>query len=167
MMSGGYVQTVKGMILLPRRRAVGARGSCVDGSAARRWQRRHSCENGGAGQPADREAGGRWRLWLRTANRLPLFAVLRLDARLARAAASLLLDTAEAELATAAVLELMTLENEARLRFLSRLRGYLRAIRRVAMYVTSLNEISRTVYLYLSLRLLVLLRLCAKSLLGP
>ena len=36
-------------------------------------------------------------VWLRTANRLPLFAVLRLDARLARpAAASLLLD-AEAE----------------------------------------------------------------------
>ena len=34
---------------------------------------------------------------MRTANRLPLFAVLRLYARLARLTASLLLDAAEAE----------------------------------------------------------------------
>ena len=80
MYKGGLCTRV---ILLPRRRAVGARDSSVGGSAARRWRRRH-------------------------------------------------------------------LANEARLRFLSRLRGYLRAIRRLAMYVTSVNEI---VVRYLSLRL--------------
>jgi len=71
---------------LPRRRAVGARGSSVGGSAARRWRRRDLGRRGGVGPPADREAGERWRhVWCARQNRLPLFAVLRLDARAKRA----------------------------------------------------------------------------------
>ena len=41
---GGVMYTVKGMILLPRRRAVGARGSSVGGSAERRCDAVASCE---------------------------------------------------------------------------------------------------------------------------
>ena len=86
-------ETVKGMnhrikraAYLPRRRAVGARGSSVGGSAARRWRRRDLGRRGGVGPPADREAGERWRhVWCARQNRLPLFAVLRLDARAKRA----------------------------------------------------------------------------------
>ena len=53
---------------------------------------------GGVGPPADRKVGKRWRhVWSARQHRLPLFAVLRLDARLAHVAASLLLDAAEAE----------------------------------------------------------------------
>ena len=60
-------ETVKGMnhrikraAYLPRRRAVGARGSSVGGSAARRWRRRHLLREAAApvSPPTVRPAGG-------------------------------------------------------------------------------------------------------------
>ena len=82
-------ETVKGMnhrikraAYLPRRRAVGARGSSVGGSAARRCDAVTSCERRrrrSARRPHGRRAVEA--CWCARQNRLPLFAVLRLDAR--------------------------------------------------------------------------------------
>ena len=82
-------ETVKGMnhrieraAYLPRRRAVGARGSSVGGSAERRCDAVTSCERRRRRTARRREVGKRWRhVWSARQHRLPLFAVLRLDAR--------------------------------------------------------------------------------------
>ena len=102
--------TVKGMILLPRRRAVGARESSVAGFAARRWRRRHLLREAASEGPSTvRSAGGGGMFGAHGKIAYPSLPFCALMRALTRTAASLLVDAAEAEPATAAVLELAEL----------------------------------------------------------